>query len=93
MLTICIDEINSSTTEELLKAFERTLMNERLSVSLYRPENCVWFIKDVLQDRLPDEIEMASTIERLEYLFLISKKLYRKDFCKKIEEKIRKIKS
>jgi len=92
-LTICIDEINSSTTEELLQAFERTWMNENLSTNLYKPENCAWLIKDVLQDRLSGEIEKADTVSRLEYLLSVAKRLYREDLCREVEDRIRDVKS
>lgn len=87
-----LDEINSSETKELLTAFERMSKNEELSVNLYRPEGYLWYIKDVLQDRLPSEIKNEKNPKRLEYLCSVAERLHRIDLCNIIRNKISEMK-
>jgi len=87
-----LDEINSLTTAELLGAFERMHENEKIPVLLHRPEGYAWLIKDVLQERIEDEIESEKNIKTLEYLLTVAERLFRPDLCNIIKDKIEEIK-
>jgi len=89
----CLDEIDSLKTEELLAVFERMSINTKISTQLYRPEKYFWRITDILQDRLPSEIENTTDIERLKYLYSVAERLYRSDLQGIINNKIREIKN